>query len=772
VNEPESYPRRFGRYVLVDQLARGGMGELHLAVLGSSSGIQKLCVIKQILGYLHDKEYIQRFLDEAKVMAKLTHGNLVQVLESGTAEGSHFLAMEFVEGRNLREVWNYLQEEKTRLPLSLALYIVKELCRGLSFAHSHGNLELVHRDVSPPNILLSYAGEVRLVDFGLAVSTLKVQKTAPGVLLGKLPYMSPEQARGETLDARSDIFAAGVILWELITNQRRFQDELSQSEQLRLASEPQHEPPSKLNPDLPPALDLVTQRALAPNREQRFADAEQMRSEIATILAGVDPTTDASALQTFLARLFGDEIGREREERQQRLDAMQEQIATLLRDEDDTAGTLSDAIEQLDRAEPELPSADLESGSRLVDKYLIHELVGQGGMGKVYRATHLGIERVVALKILLPEYSKIPSVVDRFLMEARAANRVGHPNVIEIFDSGTTDTGLMYYAMELLEGTDLADLLHDERTLEVNQALRIAVQICEAMDAAHEAGVIHRDLKPENIYLVVREGAPDFVKVMDFGIARIQGGKSHTLPGLAVGTPDYMAPEQARSLPIDGRADIYTIGVLLYEMLTGDVPRHTGTSGLPREDEPIPPARERRSDVSEELERIILSTLELDPDARPPSMAKLRYALTTELEGRAAAVAALLNISDGVPRQHDAVEPGGPEAINITARVPALTERRSGLLRWLPAIMTGVAAVLAIVAVLIIVSRPSGTSADEATIVVSPPDGGLAGAGDSARARSRPARRRRRPRRHRRRLGRKPQKKAVHLEGTLDPFEK
>jgi serine/threonine protein kinase len=410
-----------------------------------------------------------------------------------------------------------------------------------------------------------------------------------------------------------------------------------------------------------------------------------------------------------------------------------------------------------------------------VDKYLIHELVGQGGMGKVYRATHLGIERVVALKILLPEYSKIPSVVDRFLMEARAANRVGHPNVVEIFDSGTTDAGLMYYAMELLEGTDLADLLHDERTLEVSQALRVAIQICEAMGAAHEAGVIHRDLKPENIYLVVREGEPDFVKVMDFGIARIEGGKSHTLPGLAVGTPDYMAPEQARSLPVDPRADIYTVGVLLYEMLAGEVPRHTGTSGMPREEETISPLCERRPDVPEELERIVLSALELDPEARPATMEKLRYALQTEFEGRAAAVASLLNISNPRVPQSDVGEVGGPEAINITARVPAIQIRRSRLVRWLPAIMTGVAAVLAIVAVLIIFSRPSGTSADEATIVVSPPDARLTAtsADGGPRATGRTAKRRRRPRRRRRRhLGRKPQKKAVHLEGTLDPFEK
>ena len=784
----QTYPRRFGRYVLVEPLSRGGMGEIHLAVTGGGVGMQKLCVIKQILPELADEEYAQRFIDEATVMGRLSHGNLVPVLESGKVDGQYFLAMEYIEGRNLRELWNEVVGQGRPFPLRLALYLVKELCRGLGFAHTVGELGLVHRDVSPPNVLLSWAGEVRLTDFGLALSTLKVQKTSPGILLGKLPYMSPEQARGEALDRRSDLFAVGVILWELITGRRRFAPESSQADQLRWAMDPEMVPPTRIVPDLPPALDLITQRALAPGVEERFADAEVLRREIAKVLAEVDPTTDASTLQRFLDETYGEAIKSERQTLERRLSARAERIDALLAEAQGTAGAanLSDVLSDLEDEAPGRkrrdPTTEITPGVTLDEKYLVHEMIGQGGMGKVYKATHLGIERTVALKILLPEYSSIDSVVDRFQMEARAANRVGHSNVVEIFDSGTTSSGLLYYAMEFLEGTDLADLLFNDRTLEVNQTLRIGVQICEAMDAAHEAGVIHRDLKPENIYLVVREGKPDFVKVVDFGIARLEGGRSHTLPGLAVGTPEYMSPEQASSGLVDRRSDIYALGVMLYEMLVGQVPKRPVENGVPG---PIPSIRERRDDVPEELEQLIFTALAADPDARPATMGRLAYDLRRLLEGRAAAVASVLNISGQAPALVDAAptnDSGEFEPIMATMHVRPYHRgpRRQGVWRWLPYAMTGAAVLLAAVAVVILLGRDRGGEArPTAAPAATAPDAGHGASVSVTRPRpgdaglpqtpSKAATRRRRPRR---RSGRKPQRKAVRLEGTLDPFAK
>ena len=215
------FPRRFGPYVLLKPLARGGMGALYLALSGPR-GMAKLCVIKTVLPHLADKEYLQRFRDEAKVVVRLSHGNLVPVFDAGQVGGEIYLAMDYVEGKDLRAVWNRCAKKGVAFPVDVAVYIVKELCRGLRLRALFGDIKLVHRDVSPPNVLLSYSGEVKLTDFGLASSTLKLEKTAPGIIYGKVSYMSPEQARGEKLDGRTDLYAAGIILWELLTGRQLF----------------------------------------------------------------------------------------------------------------------------------------------------------------------------------------------------------------------------------------------------------------------------------------------------------------------------------------------------------------------------------------------------------------------------------------------------------------------------------------------------------------------------------------------------------------------
>src|SRR5499425_2711178 len=215
------FPRKFGKYHLLAPLAQGGMGALYLATAGDSF-LEKLCVIKTVLPHLADAEYVARFRDEAKVVVKLSHGNLVPVFDAGQVGGEMFLAMDFIEGKDLRAVWNRCAQKGTAFPIPVAVHLIKELARGLAYAHSFEGLSLVHRDVSPPNVLLSYSGEVKLTDFGLASSTLKLEKTAPGIIYGKVSYMSPEQSRGEPLDGRTDLYASGIILWELLTGRQLF----------------------------------------------------------------------------------------------------------------------------------------------------------------------------------------------------------------------------------------------------------------------------------------------------------------------------------------------------------------------------------------------------------------------------------------------------------------------------------------------------------------------------------------------------------------------
>ena len=319
------FPRRFGPYVLLKPLARGGMGALYLALTGPEESA-RLCVIKTVLPHLADKEYLQRFRDEAKVVVRLSHGNLVPVFDSGQVLGEIYLAMDYVQGKDLRATWNRCAKKGIAFPVDVAAHIVKELARGLDYAHGFGDIKLVHRDVSPPNVLLSYSGEVRLTDFGLASSTLKLEKTAPGIIYGKVSYMSPEQARGETLDGRTDLYASGIILWELLTGRQLFpsgkapgapKDGHTSEEILRRVRNPDLVPPSRRASRVPPELDRIALKALAPDFKNRYARCEELRSDLSSFLAQHHPGTDTGRVARFLGELYAEDMAAEQVEREE-----------------------------------------------------------------------------------------------------------------------------------------------------------------------------------------------------------------------------------------------------------------------------------------------------------------------------------------------------------------------------------------------------------------------------------------------------------------------
>jgi serine/threonine protein kinase len=744
----EGYPRRFGKYTLVAPLAQGGMGALHLAFTGPPE-LRKLCVIKTILSHLADQEFTNRFLDEAKVMVQLSHGNLVPVLEAGQVEGEFFLAMEHIDGKDLRAVWRRLADDGRTFPLDVALYVVREICRGLGYVHTFADLRLVHRDVSPPNVLLSYTGEVRLTDFGVATSTIKLQKTAPGILMGKLSYMSPEQARNQRVDARADLYSLGVILWEMLTGRQLIPAGDNQIEQYQRTLDPQLDPPSKYNPQVQPELDLVTLRALAPERSKRFADAEELRQALSQVLGILSPAIDASVVQTLLEELFGDQRADEERQRRELVDSAVTHVQDLVgagggeetpegvKPEPTEAAVAEEAGDVNGSMSPTLPQ-----GKVIGERYRVEELIGEGGMGRVYLATHVEIDKLVALKVLHPTYGRMPELVTRFRQEARAASRIGHPHIVEVYDSGKTEAGAFYFVMEHLVGVDLAEVLAGERTLEVDRGLHIVVQICEALAAAHKAGVVHRDLKPENIFLTSAEGTPDFVKVLDFGLARGAGlgvkQDAHlTRPGTAMGTPEYMAPEQGQGEPSDHRADIYSVGVIFYEMLVGVTP-HADDVVMEvfrrKSTEPVTPPRRARREIPAELERVILWTLERDAEDRPQSMAQLAYELKKLSRGRAGAVADLLGISAQDLPPAGAEEPAEPpqsKADPETGEVSTPPPRGdpAGRGRWL---LTGAGLVLAgLLMVWLVLDSGEGGQGERAPAVVSDTvkAGPLSGAG-------------------------------------------
>ena len=277
--------------------------------------------------------------------------------------------------------------------------------------------------------------------------------------------------------------------------------------------------------------------------------------------------------------------------------------------------------------------------SQLVaDRYRVIRKLGEGGMGAVYLAEHVVIEKKLVLKVLAPELARREDLVARFLQEARSASRICHENVIDISDFGQSAEGYVYIAMEYLEGKDLGEVVRVEGALAWSRVRDIVMQICRALRAAHDKGIVHRDMKPENIFLIQREGRPEFVKILDFGIAKIMGldpnGPRLTRTGMIFGTPEYMAPEQAEGKEADHRVDIYAVGCIAYHLLTGQTPfiAENFMAMLTKHlmEDPVPPSV-RRPDlaITPEMDALVLKALEKDRDRRYQTMAELLEAVST-----------------------------------------------------------------------------------------------------------------------------------------------
>jgi serine/threonine protein kinase len=286
--------------------------------------------------------------------------------------------------------------------------------------------------------------------------------------------------------------------------------------------------------------------------------------------------------------------------------------------------------------------ADSLIGKTVKGTYLVQEVVGGGGMGKVYRATHLTLDVPVALKVLKRELLDNPSLVQRFHREARAATRLRHPNVIAVTDFGQTEDGTLFMAMEFVAGRGLGRIIAEESPLSEARVIRIGAQILAALAEAHAANVLHRDLKPGNVMIEARRDEPDFVKVIDFGIAKIQapeeGRGSLTQVGFVLGTPCYMSPEQWSEEELDARTDLYSVGVILYEMLAGQKPYEADTpmAMLKRliAERPVPPHQRRAGiTVSPALEALVLRALAFHRADRPASADEMRAALLACLPG-------------------------------------------------------------------------------------------------------------------------------------------
>jgi len=304
---------QFGKFQLLKKIAAGGMAEIHLAKQRGMEGFEKLVVIKMILPNLvSNNEFVQMFLDEARLAAKLNHPNIVQIFDMGKAGGTFFIAMEYIQGENLRAIVKACRKSGRTMPIEHTVKIISQAAEGLYYAHSKtdvaGNpLNIVHRDISPQNIMVSFDGVVKVVDFGIAKAATQYQETRAGVLKGKYSYMSPEQCTGQPVDARSDIFALGIVLWELATGTRLYK----QSSELMILKEITEgvvPPPRQINQQVPAELEAIILKALAKSTAHRFPDSLQMHLALEEFLKNQQLTSSTVHLSAFMRGLFPDRL--------------------------------------------------------------------------------------------------------------------------------------------------------------------------------------------------------------------------------------------------------------------------------------------------------------------------------------------------------------------------------------------------------------------------------------------------------------------------------
>ncbi len=306
-------PLPFGKYYLLERINVGGMAEVFKAKTFGVEGFERLLAVKRILPNIaEDEEFITMFIDEAKIAVQLQHANIAQIFDLGKVDDSFFIALEFVHGRDLRSIFDRMRSRGEVVPIPMACHMIMQVCEGLDYAHNKRDgqgreLHLVHRDISPQNVLIGYEGEVKLIDFGIAKAAGKASKTQAGILKGKFGYMSPEQVRGLPIDRRSDIFAVGIVLYELLTGERLFVGE-SDFSTLEKVRNVEIMPPSSYNKKIPPELEKLVLKALARDPEDRYGNAIDLHDDLQSFLYSIGEFYSRKDLSAWMKKTFAVEI--------------------------------------------------------------------------------------------------------------------------------------------------------------------------------------------------------------------------------------------------------------------------------------------------------------------------------------------------------------------------------------------------------------------------------------------------------------------------------
>ena len=671
-----SVPRVFGRLLLLKLMARGGMGDVYLAATTGIEGAERACVVKTVRrDHIRDGSFLARFLDEARVQSQLNHPGVAQVLEAATDEnGEPYTVVEYVEGRSLSDVRQRSIQLGARIGWPEAVAIAIEMAQALAHVHERSGadgtpLGIVHRDLSPQNVMIGYAGEVKLIDFGTARGHNRRCHTVAGVVFAKPGYVAPEVARQQVGDGRIDIYALGIMLWELCAA-KRF---LSGDAQVHLEQAAAGKIVIPLLADtmgIPDDLDKVIAKLTANDPEDRYTNATLAATDLAQVLSGAPPCKLGergvrSRVHHLMRALWTHEPARGRAEFAKLLREARTVKSSALTPQ---AGKVSEIALSRMNDDPSILSGT---------PYKLVRKIGEGASGIVHEAEHVELGRRVAIKILAPEHASATDAIERFRREARAVAALSHPNLCMLYDFGKAYDGRIFLAMELLTGDTLDKRLKETRGMDWREAVALAIEVTKALEAAHGAGLVHRDLKPQNLFLTADGG----LKLLDFGVAMALSDVSSQegrQKGFAIfGTPEYMAPEQVAGDPVDGRCDLYALGCVLYELVTGHRP-FEGTStvavmGKQLREVPEPPrARAPMRGIPDVLDAIIMTALAKSPANRFANAQAMRESLeetlhtptTREKKVRRAAGAAFAGMAliamttFAVRASHHAVEVG------------------------------------------------------------------------------------------------------------------
>lgn len=314
---PEIEQTPFGQYQLIEKIAQGGMAEIFRGKALDAQGIERPVVIKRILPHIAaSPEFVEMLIDEAKIAVQLSHGNIAQIFDLGKVADDYFIVMEYVEGKTLSQIMKRLRNQGKMMPIAFAAYLCAEVANGLDYMHRKTDergtpLHIIHRDISPQNIILSTAGTVKIIDFGIAKAKTKVSTTDSGVLKGKFAYMSPEHAEGEKLDHRSDIFSLGVILYELLTNERLLKGK-NNAETIRKVKKAKIPVPSKIRSTIPRILDQIVLKSLQKDRDRRYQSAHDLTQDLTRFWVSHQTAFSPRDLIGYLHELFPELIPQER----------------------------------------------------------------------------------------------------------------------------------------------------------------------------------------------------------------------------------------------------------------------------------------------------------------------------------------------------------------------------------------------------------------------------------------------------------------------------